>query len=157
MTKWGIGPRITIFSLIAALLSLALSYWNSPFFEYPLLPAPVRNAASILLITAGAFFWISSVVMVMKAFKKHRLCTTGPYSLCRHPVYSSWMLLIYPGISLIFNTWLLLSASLVICLTLCRNVAIEDKYLEEEFGEDYADYRERVPAVIPLSWLGRKR
>jgi len=156
MTKWGIGLKVTLLSLTAALLSLALSYWMSPFFEYPLLPALIRDTASILLMAVGTVFWISSVIMVMTAFRNNRLCTTGPYSLCRHPVYSSWMLFLYPGISLLFNTWLLLSASLVIYLTLCSTVAAEDKYLEEQFGEDYANYRERVPAVIPLGRLGRK-
>lgn len=157
MTRWGVGFKLFIACLIPAILSLALSYWRSPFFEYPLLSAPVRYAVSILLVTVGVVFWISSVVTVMKAFKEHRLCTTGPFALCRHPVYASWILFILPGTSLLTDSWLFLSAPLLMYWVLCRSIFKEDRYLEEEFGADYADYRERVPAVIPLGWLGRKR
>ncbi len=155
MTKWGVGPRLFISCLIPAVLSLALSYRLSPFFEYPLLTDAMRTITAIVLITLGSVFWISSIIAVMTAFKAHRLCTTGPFALCRHPVYASWILFILPGISLLINSWLLLTAPLVMYWVLCSNVSKEDRYLEEYFGMDYESYRERVPAVIPLGWLKR--
>ena len=82
MTRWGIGPKLLLWGLAAAILSLTLSWKWSPFFEYPLLPAGARRVAVVALITGGLIFWISAVAMVMKAFSEGRLCTTGPFALC---------------------------------------------------------------------------
>jgi protein-S-isoprenylcysteine O-methyltransferase Ste14 len=157
MTKWGIGLKLFISALFTAALTLGISFWFTALFNYPLEIRPFQAAAGILLTAFGVVFWIMSVALVMKAYKAHRLCTEGTYSLCRHPVYSAWIVFIIPGLSLLINTWLLLLASLAMYLTLRRDIPAEDTYLEKEFGADYRSYSENVPAVIPLGRLLKKR
>ncbi|NCA75106.1 MAG: hypothetical protein EOM90_02115 [Alphaproteobacteria bacterium] len=39
--------------------------------------------------------------------------TTGPYHYCRNPLYATIILLVIPGLALVVNSWLVLTASLV--------------------------------------------
>jgi len=157
MTRWGIGFKLFMSAFFTAVLTVGVSSWLSPLFEYPPDTDPALTPAAIALIAVGTVFWIMSVIMVMKAYKEHRLCTAGPYGLCRHPVYSAWIVFIIPGLSLLINTWLLLLTSLAMYLTLRRDIPAEDSYLEKEFGADFIDYRDSVPAVLPLGRIAKKR
>jgi protein-S-isoprenylcysteine O-methyltransferase Ste14 len=157
MTPWGIGPRLMLTCLVPALFSLALSKWLSPLFEYPFPDAAMKIPLAVALVSGGVLFWVCSVVTIMKAYSEKRLCTSGVYGLCRHPVYASWVLFILPGLSLLFDSWLFLASPLVMYSALCTHAPVEDRYLEDLFGEEYTRYRERVPAVLPTGWLRKEK
>jgi protein-S-isoprenylcysteine O-methyltransferase Ste14 len=114
------------------------------------LPTALRIVLGILLILPGVVGWILSGLMVIKGFKANMLCTTGVYSLCRHPLYASWALLIVPGIVLLTNVWVAFTLPLIMCFLLIMLVEDEEKWLEGKFKEKYRTYRNRVPVILPL-------
>ena len=82
--------------------------------------------------------------------KNGRLTTTGPYSLCRNPLYVfSVMGVAGCGLmvqSLVYAA-LLSSVAFAILLQAARD---EEGYLADRFGADYAAYRARTPRFAPV-------
>jgi protein-S-isoprenylcysteine O-methyltransferase Ste14 len=74
--------------------------------------------------------------------------TGGPFRFTRNPLYLS-MTLIYGGISALANA---LPAALLlpVVLRLMRRGVIEreERYLERKFGDEYIEYKEKVPRWI---------
>ena len=155
MTRWGVGPKIFLLTVVYSALIWIITRVSPDIFSFwkdgPL--ARVRFWAGAVLIPLGLVQWIVSAATVMRGFTEGRLCTGGVYRLCRHPLYSSWAVFIVPGIALVIGNWLAFTVSLFICAVLKRLVRAEEDYLEAKFGEDYRNYRNRTPQILPLGWL----
>lgn len=80
----------------------------------------------------------------------HKLIKDGPYRYLRHPAYLS-NLMAYFGIPLITNAYYTLIGVFLIYLpfNLIR-LHLEEKELIKKFGEEYEDYRKKVPALLPI-------
>ena len=152
MTFWGVGPKYTLFSGVYCILTVALSKYFDPFFTIHFVPYDVLVTIATILILIGIPFYIISLVTIKRAFAAGRLVTEKTFGMCRHPVYSAWIIFFVPGIMLLINTWIGLSASLVMYFLLLKLVQ-EEVYLESVFGNEYLVYKKRVPAVLPVSWL----
>jgi protein-S-isoprenylcysteine O-methyltransferase Ste14 len=87
---------------------------------------------------------LSSGLRVLKAFREQRLLTDGFFSLCPNPMYAAFVLLIVPGLALILDSWLVLTASAVVYALFRALVPGEDRWLKEKFGARYDEYRRRV-------------
>lgn len=73
-----------------------------------------------------------------------KLLTGGPYSLSRNPMYIAWTL-IYLGIALATNwLWVFALLSLIIAFTHFVDIRMEERFLREQFGEEYLEYQRRV-------------
>lgn len=103
----------------------------------------------------------------LSILKEHKLITTGPYSVVRHPAYTgsilalfgnclsqltpgSWLresgvLGTWPGLSL-FVTWSSLAVYGV--ATLFKRVKIEDSFLKEEFGQQWVEWEKMVKFMM---------
>jgi protein-S-isoprenylcysteine O-methyltransferase Ste14 len=78
----------------------------------------------------------------------HTLVRTGPYRFVRNPIYTG-LLVGYTGTAISIGAlWALLLVLLVLAVFLGK-IRGEEKYLLEEFGEAYAQYRKEVRALIP--------
>ncbi|HVG02444.1 MAG TPA: isoprenylcysteine carboxylmethyltransferase family protein [Nitrospira sp.] len=80
------------------------------------------------------------------------LITAGPYSLMRHPIYLS-MLLLTVGIFLAFGSWL--AALVVVPPTIVLNywqARYEDAFLFERYGAEALEYKKQVPIFLPKFW-----
>ena len=161
MTFFGVGPRFALATILFGALVYTLSSGGSGLLtagqraalQIWFLPALVRKGLGILLIAVGIPMWLLSARTVIKGFFAGRLCTTGFYGFCRHPLYASWAVFIVPGIVLLTNNWAAFVIPIFMCLTLRVLVSREERWLEEKFGEEYRACRRRVPAVLPLGWM----
>jgi protein-S-isoprenylcysteine O-methyltransferase Ste14 len=86
--------------------------------------------------------------------KCRALATTGPYRLCRHPLYLG-SLLLATGFCLFavdFRiAWLFVGPSLALdYLRLLR----EEEWLAERFGAEWTEFAARVPRLLPTRWPG---
>ncbi len=86
----------------------------------------------------------------MDIFAGHRLVTTGPYRLVRHPMYLG-IVTFHIGASLALESPLLLGATLlfIVPLTAIR-ITAEERVLERAFGDRYIAYQRDVPALLPF-------
>ena len=84
--------------------------------------------------------------------KNDTLVTTGPYSLCRNPLYVFSVMGVV-GFGLMFEsliyTVVLTSVTSAILLQAARK---EEGYLADKFVEDYVIYRTRTPRFVPANF-----
>lgn len=146
----GIGPKIGIVLLPWLAATIILSSLNKELFIYSSGNQNILLICGIVLMTSGLVFYFSTVRLLLKGLKETRLMTKGAYSLCQNPLYSSIILLIIPALSLILNSWLILTSS-IIGYIMCK-IFIKKEYIELEsfFGEDYYRYRNETPEFFPV-------
>ncbi len=150
MTHFGVGPRIFLPGIAYDVLAgLATHFWPGVFLMR-LIPGSILAGAGILLLIFGVPMWAIAVWTIARAFGRGELVTSGVYALVRHPIYSAWIVFIFPGIALVCRSWLMLGASLVSYIIFKLLIKREDQYLEEKFGQAYLDYRGRVNEIIPF-------
>jgi len=82
--------------------------------------------------------------------KEQNLVTTGMYSIIRHPLYLS-SLLILAGSNIYFkSSWAWVGTLLALIVILIR-LPIEERRLVERFGQEYIAYQNRTRAILP--WI----
>jgi protein-S-isoprenylcysteine O-methyltransferase Ste14 len=82
---------------------------------------------------------------------QHELVQRGPYRLARHPIYTG-ILLAFLGTAIAQNEWRSVLAFVLVWLSLWRKWRLEERFMQETFGEAYVKYRAAVPAIIPRPW-----
>ena len=82
--------------------------------------------------------------------KDHQLKTDGPYKHLRHPSYAA-SYLTFVGFGFSLNNWAsLLVVAIPVFLAFRYRIQVEEKVLEEQFGQEYREYKARTNAMIPL-------
>ena len=118
----------------------------------PWLPRPLRNFLGSSLL-GGALLIITFAFRNMKQAGTNinptqpttALVTTGPYLFSRNPLYLG-LTMLYVGIALLGNLfWSILLLPIVVRIVNQGVIAREERYLENKFGEQYKEYKGRVP------------
>jgi protein-S-isoprenylcysteine O-methyltransferase Ste14 len=116
------------------------------------LPAALLFAAGITIYSSsGAHFsWsqLGGLPEVRAGNHDQRLVTTGIRARVRHPVYLGHLceMLAWSAGTGLAVCWLLTAFAIA---TGAMMIRMEDAELEERFGDEYREYRDQVPAVLP--------
>jgi len=78
----------------------------------------------------------------------HELIRSGPYVIVRHPIYTGLLLAIV-GVAVGQGTWAGVLAVGIVVVALVRKLRIEERFMADRFGDQYAQYRREVPALVP--------
>jgi len=78
----------------------------------------------------------------------HKLITTGPYAITRHPIYTSLFLMLI-GSALTTMYWLPVLEVIVAVIAYTVKAVAEEKMLLSHFGESYAKYQRTVYMLMP--------
>src|SRR5215471_15064420 len=110
----------------------------------------------VILVSAGLGFAVWARVHLGRNWsgeitlkQEHELIRSGPYGLVRHPIYSG-MLAAMLGTAIVIGEWRALIALLFFVAAVLRRVSVGQRWLGETFPDDYARYRQEVPALIPF-------
>jgi protein-S-isoprenylcysteine O-methyltransferase Ste14 len=129
-------------ALIALILWMAYTAGHTPWTAMRWTGVAITVPSVVLLGIARLQLGRSFSVRA----KTHKLVTHGMYRYCRHPVYLFGGLAII-GVSLYFDfpgfPWLPLAALVVVPVQIVR-ARREESLLQQEFGEEYSDYRART-------------
>lgn len=80
----------------------------------------------------------------------HRVVDSGPYALVRHPIYTG-MLLALLATAAAKGTLLGVVGFALLLLGVWTKARLEERWLSTELGAGaYADYRRRVPMLVPF-------
>ena len=150
MTRWGVGPIFAILSVGYGALTFLLTKTYPEIFKIKFIPNSILIIIGIVLLIIGIVFYLAAIKPVMKAFSENKLYTKGAFSFCRHPIYSSWTLFIVPSICIFLNSSIGLTTIIVMYILLIILTRKEDNYLEQKFGQEYIEYKNKVPAIIPI-------
>jgi protein-S-isoprenylcysteine O-methyltransferase Ste14 len=150
MTLFGCGPKLALLCLPYIMLSLSVMYLYPEFLNLSFLNIMPVKTAGFIWLGLGSIFWIYSAIYFLKNFKPGELITTGPFSLCRNPIYSSIIVFIIPSMALIFHSGLLLTIAIVLYIGFKLSIHGETIVLRRIFGEKYEKYEESVNEVFPF-------
>jgi protein-S-isoprenylcysteine O-methyltransferase Ste14 len=159
--RWREKERSPFYFLLPAWLTMWIGIaaiteqWRSVLLyssAWGWIPAVVLYAVGVCLyIQSGAHFsWaqLGGLPEVRANHSADRLITTGIRARVRHPVYLahlSEMLAWSVGTGLVV-CWLLTVFAIVTGAVMIR---MEDAELQKRFGNEFAEYRMRVPALFP--------
>ena len=146
----GVGPKIAIVLLPWLLISIVLSTHFRKMFSYTHEKSSLLFICGIVLLIFGTIFYGSTVRLLLKGLKETSLVTNGAFSLCQNPLYSSIILFIIPALSLIINSWLVLTSSIAGYIIFKIFIRKEYNELEEFFGSDYIKYKNETPEFFPF-------
>jgi protein-S-isoprenylcysteine O-methyltransferase Ste14 len=139
-------PRVRLITAYYVLLVVANAV-TAPADLTPMLDVLLSVAAFLLVLLAAlGRLWCSVFIAGRKDVE---LVTSGPYALCRHPLYA---LSIAGGVGLGLATGsilLTLITSIVLAMLLIPAALAEERTLLTRFGSTFADYAAQVPRWWP--------
>ncbi len=135
--------------LVLLVFGLALHAWRPlPLIDIPWLMHLFGWPLLLLGFLLAA--WAVVTIRDMDISKPIRVVDSGPYRFSRNPMYVAWTA-IYLGVALIANSgWLVIFLPVLIVYTHYWVILREERQLEQQFGDDYRMYRDRVPRYLAL-------
>ncbi len=88
--------------------------------------------------------------------RAHKLNTTGMYSIVRNPLYLGNFIIILGVLLSIKVWWLVALGSLAFFIYMERIILAEEKFLADTYGQNYAEWRAKTPAIWPNFKLWQK-
>ncbi len=148
---------ILIFWYGAMFLSI-WDVWGSPLtaFQQPFLPlriiGVILTLTGLLIRFAARRALGQSYSVHVETSQKHELVTSGIFSTIRHPAYLG-LLCLFLGIPLCLGSWGGLGIAVLAGIpTLIYRINVEEKFLQQWFGEAYGTYQENTWRLIPYLW-----
>jgi hypothetical protein len=117
---------------------------------YSLLAAP-----RLLSFVVGAMLAVLGMLVRLYAsgyiIKNKQLATDGPYSLVRHPLYTGNLLMVIGFTFASGQWWTIPVSALFWWFYYPPAIEYEDRKLRDIFGEEWEQWSQTVPAVVPVS------
>jgi len=155
-------PRATI-GIVLQMIGYFLVWFQLPHTVFLPRVGMLSGAVGLLFAFATVALAIASVWLVAVAvhtlgkqwafearlLEGHKLIMEGPYAYIRNPIYTGMLgMLIATGLAM--EHWIaLVPAIIIFMLGLLIRVRVEEKLLRAQFGQEFDEYANRVPAVLP--------
>ena len=110
----------------------------------------ISMIAGYILLFVGFGIFIQGWRELYRAKKEGRLVTDGLYSLVRHPQYTGLFIGLFGEGVIHWPTIFSVGLFPIIVLAYVLLARREEKKVIEEFGEEYLEYKRRVPAFLPV-------
>ena len=115
-----------------------------------------RNAITSLLVIPAGIYWLYFFIGALRVHKKaavsaekiDKIVTTGVYNIVRHPIYSADIVLAW-GIFFFWPQLKILLSVFWLTAVLFFWMRLEEKALQEKFGAEYRNYKNKAPMAIP--------
>ena len=148
---FGAGPAYVIIIVILTMTCIVLSQMGVlPYLRIRATIA-VFHTAGTIFFAVGIWLWVSAAIKekLQDNIIENKLITTGVYSVVRNPIYSAFSFVL-TGVLLVYGNLYLFPLSLLYwaLLTIMMRTT-EEKWLLEQFGDEYRDYCKRVNRCIP--------
>jgi protein-S-isoprenylcysteine O-methyltransferase Ste14 len=150
---------VEVVSMLAAFELLFNSRSWPDFLHRRIVPdEPLYGWLSLSITCAGMAFtlwarfflgrnWSGTVTVK----ENHELIRRGPYGLVRHPIYTG-LSLAFLGTAIGFGELRGLIGFPILVLGWKYKANVEERFMIEQFGEQYERYRREVKGLIPFIW-----
>lgn len=142
--------------------------WLVLLFYQAIQPAPLRERfvpygpaaayTGLALTTVGLGFalWARFTIgqnwgRLITVQEGHKVVRTGPYAIVRHPIYSGFMLATL-GTAIAHGEVAGLIATALVVICWGYKSRLEERFMIEQFGAEYEQYRREVKGLIPGIW-----
>ena len=152
------GDKLSIWILF---ISISIGYWLSFIIGATRIGRIYHwntfFAIGSILIIIGLIIRVTSIVTLKQQFtytvtkiENHELIEKGLYKSIRHPGYLG-QLIIFTGISTLLSNWLSIVLMIIpVLLGYIYRIRVEEKFMIEQMGEKYLDYKNRTKRLIPM-------
>lgn len=152
----GVGPLYVVTIILMTIISITLSATGIiPVITFTNIRW-IFVLSGILCFIIGITLWLKAVIIdrLDTHIIKNELVTTGVYAYVRNPVYSAFMF-VCTGVLVIYGNLVLLVLPIIYWgfMTVLMK-STEEKWLENLYGKEYIQYRQRVNRCIP--WKGKE-
>ncbi len=144
----GRGDKITLFVLPFVVAGASLNIAYPSLFSVGGPPAALR-ILSISVLAVGLIVWAWSVALILRKVPRGELITSGPFSIVKHPLYTSVALLVLPWVGFLFDSWLGAAIGIAMYVGTRIFARAEEAELATRFGDEWNAYERRVR----LPWL----
>jgi protein-S-isoprenylcysteine O-methyltransferase Ste14 len=150
-----IGYRVVAVMIVGGLIILGrLSHVSSRSQLWQVtVPAGV---VTDLIVVAGVAFTVWARLVLGRNWsaevtvkEDHQLIESGPYALVRHPIYTG-LIVMALGTAINYGRAIGFALLLALCGGLWWKARQEERVMSGQFPAAYADYKARVPAIIPF-------
>lgn len=155
-----IPPRLRWMPAVATVASFFMVAYSFMYIVYPdiqnyYLPVTALQNARISLLgiilnISGCVIFVTSQLQLGQSYRlnlpmgRTRLVTTGLYSISRNPLYMGLYIALF-GVFLMLPNWLFLASLIFFIINYhFKIVILEERALEDMFGETYRQYCDRV-------------
>jgi len=147
----GSGALIIFTVFVSIILALSLGYAGvGPLPDWVFYPGIFLMLVGVLvrqwaIAVLGRFFSLT-----VRVAEDHRVVVKGPYRLVRHPSYTG-VLITFIGLALaVQSSGALLVLLAVFSVSYGYRMRVEERVLQSELGQDYAEYMKRTKRLIPF-------
>lgn len=159
--KLGLWTYLVIF-LEWVPIAFALYLWREVILQYEVTTTMPFHVVGVVAVAAGVALhaWTAKLLGIKAtigytelkpetAEKNQVLVTSGPFAVVRHPSYGAHTMVI-SGIFLITGVVAVGLIALVdLAITYFVTTELEDRELTERFGNQYEEYKKKVPKLFP--------
>lgn len=132
-------------------LPLVLARLLQTVIPLPFLPANIISGAAVLCFIVGIVLCIWSIGLFRRSNTSlvpvkptATLVLHGPYKLTRNPMYLGLLCLYLAAAFWLNSVWALVLVPVVIGIVQRVVIVKEERYLEQQFGETYRQYKAQV-------------
>ena len=144
---FGSGPV----GLAISLILLLIASWFNELIKLP----PISNNRSLvetifsmsILMTLIIFVW--SARSLRRTDRGNQLCTTGAYSVVRHPRYAAYLSFFNFGLALYLNSYVYIVWAVLLYPIWHYLVSFEERRMVDVFGEAYIEYQQKTGCFLP--------
>lgn len=114
----------------------------------------VISGAALCVVGILICFWARAILGAnwsgtVTIKQNHELILRGPYALVRHPIYTGLLLALFG--SAVVGGLLRCFIGVFICgIGLWLKLQIEERFMIQQFGDQYTQYRQRTCALVPF-------
>jgi protein-S-isoprenylcysteine O-methyltransferase Ste14 len=151
-------PLVGFVFFCIVLFLISISFYLDHFWELPaFVSKPLSTAISLPFLLMGSFLWLWSAGKFFKTKgtpvpinPPPKLVTGGPYAYSRNPMMTG-LFMVMAGIGILFGsiTLTFIMTPLFVLMSILEFKYIEEPELEKRFGQEYREYKERTPIILP--------
>jgi protein-S-isoprenylcysteine O-methyltransferase Ste14 len=148
LSPLGVGPKIGRVAIPYLAVAIVLTVFYPEIFSFgPVLKKPLMIAGFVVLAVA-IICYAATVRSLLQGLKANKLMTTGAFRYSQNPLYAVMILLLIPGLALVLNSWIVLTASILAYIIFKKTIHTEYEEMEHIFGQDYLNYKKRTPEFL---------
>jgi protein-S-isoprenylcysteine O-methyltransferase Ste14 len=140
----GAAPKIAILTIIYMFIAIYFDKLEYPLFKITLYNYSTLVVIGVLMVIIGVSMVVEVQGKLRKSFNSGFLMKDGLYKILRNPMYDAYLIFVFPGLSLLLNSWLVMNTFIVNFILLQLFIREEYRYLENKFGDEYKTYLNKV-------------
>ena len=146
----GVGPRIAGFLLPYLAVMIVLNSLFPELFTFGPGAKSVLLIVGIVWLAVGLISYVITARLLLEGLRNTKLITRGTFALCRNPLYATLILMIFPGLALVLNSWLVLTTSVIGYVVFKAFIKSEYDEMQKFFGEAWQEYERKTSEFFPF-------